>query len=126
MSGGAMDYLHWKMENGETDAAANRCDQMLDELVEVARSIAAGERVSYINNASCAYPYPEDARVALAFARERLFRFKEKALELAGMAQELAPIAHAIEWDLSGDTGMDCVADECVKYMQREQTKGET
>lgn len=119
MSGGSFDYLYGKMEDGDAVAFASHATDLIAEMERTVAKIRDGEAFYYDRTEKKYVPHPraEVAIIAIQAQIEMMRSTLRKVDEIKVALSELAPMAHAIEWCCSGDTGPDDIADTAERWL---------
>lgn len=102
MSGGSFDYVHFKVIDSQVLSALPDIRAAEEALRTYGKHDAADEVLRYI----------------------REVETHQRRLEVIG--ERIAPLLKAIEWTVSGDTGISYVDKEYFKLMGMEPPGGET
>jgi len=121
MSGGSFDYAYREMEDGLLGKFAGYAGRFVSHLDRLAGAVERGEVVVFEASGRRKPTEAERASWALAVgaALVAFERARADVARLEVLMRELAPLAHAIEWSQSGDTGDDNTARECLAWARK-------
>lgn len=129
MSGGSYGYVSNEMENGHVDKAADYLDLAIAQLRRIAAAdvqvMETEERNGYRIGTMRAGTDTERVltEMALGALEQRLQRFAKAVADVADQARDLAPLFHELEWQQSGDTGIDRVQQFAREWANRQLAK---
>ena len=128
MSGGSYDYLYQKMEDGDVSAFLRWVDELIEQYRELDRRLVAGEIETWEQSPGAPKGHtrrcqlqPEDVAaggVAIPAVIAALMSAKAQAVLLGDTLRSLAALAHAAEWQKSGDTGADNTLFDAIDWMR--------
>lgn len=119
MSGGSYDYMSQEMASGGTEMFRRYADKLISDLAALRSRLDTLTMYDHKTRMDVPYPRADAARIAILAAQTAVVEATEKLKSVEKLMEDLAPIAHEVEWWQSNDAGPDAAADGCINWMYR-------